>query len=521
MKYGKMIVLTLVITLLVGAFAANAQTREVIIENTGLPNCIKEALEADLAANDSATVTNTKYILRRGETYVHTEQYQPSHGVWLEAEEGEGALPRILPISSGGEAPRLIRASNNMTYIGLDYEGLDSDGNHTDNAPLRMRGNYTTFIAKDCIFADHRHEVARVDGGHQTWLVENNIFVRNYRKTDWDFGYTFSLRNQQIESMIIKDNTFLNSTGGMFHSDNQGGCKYMEFSNNTCYGLGGLYRDFIYVNQFEAAMVNFGPAQNIKCTDNILVDCMMFGYQPHWADSLSIINVDLTDSTGTVEVSNNNIYRDPDFLALNPDSVEVIKWFDPELQSLIGEDGADFGFISEDLDFTNVPSLDMLKYAVTEYWKSPTAKLDIFLELATEPADEDLDLSYSTAALSATASTTGGPLGSSAWMASTPVDDVNVVSANAFALQGNYPNPFNPTTTIRFDLAQQAKVSVTVYNLTGQVVHEIPAQAMNAGKNQSVKINAANWATGTYLYQVTADVHGAKHVSTGRMLLLK
>ncbi len=522
MNLSKVITSMLVLVLMLGLTSANAQMREVVIENTGMPNVIRDAIVADLDANGEDVVNNTKYILQRGETYPHTEQYEPSHKVWLEAEAGDGPLPRILGVSTGGEAPRMVRATDDMTFIGLRYEGLDSDGNHTDNAPMRQRGKGTTLTCKDNIFPDHRHEIFRVDDTEQKWYVENNLIVRNYRKNNWVFGYTFSFRDQQIDSFVIKNNTFYNATGGLMHSDNTVGCNYFEFSNNTVYGVGGLYVDFIYVNQFEAALVNSGVAQNVKITDNLIQNSMVWGYEPEWSDSLSIINVNLTDSTDTIDVRNNNIWRDPEFLASNPEDVETIKWFDDELAGLIGEDGAAHGFISEEVTFNNVPSLQPLQDALVSYFDSPSAVTDIYLELPTEPSAENVDFGYS-AKVSPTASTTGGPLGDARWFDGVTVGVEDRVAGNveSFTLHGNYPNPFNPSTTIRFDLPAAADVQVSFINTLGQVVHETPMTSFAAGMNHEINVDGSDWASGVYFYQVKADMSANQVLESGKMMLLK
>ncbi len=518
--FGKAVVFTAVIVMIASA-ATFAQMRQVVIENSGMLDCIQDAITADLAANGEDVVNNTKYILRRGETYVHSTQYQPSHKVWLEAEPGDGPLPRILGVNTGGEAPRLVRSTNSMTFIGIRFEGLDSDGNHTDNAPLRQRGSGTTLTAKNCIFSDHRLEVGRVDGIEQKWHFENNLVVKNFQKNFWDKGYTFSFSNNKTDSFIVKNNTFYNSTCGLFHSDASNGGKYIEFSQNTLHNLGGLYQGYVYQNQYNAALVNLGPFQNILCQDNLIIDCMTFGYPAVWADNLSIINVDLTDSTESIIVRNNNIWRDPEFAALNPDTLIMVKWFDADLASLIG-DGSAVGFISEPVAFNKVPSVAPMKDAVSAYFSAPDAMFNpdlIALDESIDPAE--VDYGY-TAKLSPTVSTTGGPLGAARWYAGVKVgvQSEKAPTVESFALRGNYPNPFNPSTAIRFDLPKDANVHVQVMNLRGQVVYQSPETLMSAGSRE-LHIDASDWTSGVYVYQVSAFDGRTNHTASGRMLLLK
>jgi Leucine-rich repeat (LRR) protein len=90
-----------------------------------------------------------------------------------------------------------------------------------------------------------------------------------------------------------------------------------------------------------------------------------------------------------------------------------------------------------------------------------------------------------------------------------------------FALHENYPNPFNPTTTLRFDLPEVSNLTLTIYNMLGQRVRTFNMNDTPAGYH-SIKWNATNdygeqVGAGVYLYQLqTKDF-----VKTRKMVLLK
>ena len=90
-----------------------------------------------------------------------------------------------------------------------------------------------------------------------------------------------------------------------------------------------------------------------------------------------------------------------------------------------------------------------------------------------------------------------------------------------FALHGNYPNPFNPSTQIQFDLPENAQVQIQIVDMLGREVMVLPAQEMEAGANRSIKLHAASLASGTYLYRIMATGAESRHVKTGRMTLVK
>ncbi len=90
-----------------------------------------------------------------------------------------------------------------------------------------------------------------------------------------------------------------------------------------------------------------------------------------------------------------------------------------------------------------------------------------------------------------------------------------------FTLSHNYPNPFNPITTIRYDLPKQSHVSITVYDLLGRQVKSLVNQTQDAG-SRSVIWDGTNYqgqqvGAGVYFYQVNA--RGL--VQTRKMILLK
>ncbi len=90
-----------------------------------------------------------------------------------------------------------------------------------------------------------------------------------------------------------------------------------------------------------------------------------------------------------------------------------------------------------------------------------------------------------------------------------------------FALKGNYPNPFNPTTSIQFDLPETADVAITVTDMLGREVMNVPTQSMQAGSNLSVLVQAGSLTSGLYLYRVTARSASTTYSKVGTMTLIK
>jgi hypothetical protein len=92
---------------------------------------------------------------------------------------------------------------------------------------------------------------------------------------------------------------------------------------------------------------------------------------------------------------------------------------------------------------------------------------------------------------------------------------------DGFVLRGNYPNPFNPSTNIQFDLPQAAEVEVSVLDILGREMLSLPAQRMSAGSAQTVAIDGESLASGIYVYRVIARSATDTHVASGTMTLIK
>ncbi len=87
-----------------------------------------------------------------------------------------------------------------------------------------------------------------------------------------------------------------------------------------------------------------------------------------------------------------------------------------------------------------------------------------------------------------------------------------------FAVHGNYPNPFQETTQLTFDLPWQARVRVEVIDVIGRHVLSVPESDMMAGWSKNVELNGAALPAGLYLYRVIADSPIERSVQVGRFV---
>jgi len=100
-------------------------------------------------------------------------------------------------------------------------------------------------------------------------------------------------------------------------------------------------------------------------------------------------------------------------------------------------------------------------------------------------------------------------------------NDSEALLPDVFALHQNYPNPFNPVTTIRFDVPEESRVRIDIYNVMGQKVAAVVDAHYQPG------FHAVNWggmttsgsalSSGMYFYRIQAD----KFTAVKKLILVK
>ena len=115
------------------------------------------------------------------------------------------------------------------------------------------------------------------------------------------------------------------------------------------------------------------------------------------------------------------------------------------------------------------------------------------------------------------------------WLGSLPtgIDDPSPVQPEAFVLLPNFPNPFNPSTTIRYQLGEPARISLRIFDTLGQTI-----RTLVAGNQQGTGQHQVRWdgtddhgqpvSSGIYIYQLEARTQNGRSFRAAReMLLLK
>lgn len=91
-----------------------------------------------------------------------------------------------------------------------------------------------------------------------------------------------------------------------------------------------------------------------------------------------------------------------------------------------------------------------------------------------------------------------------------------VSTPSGFVLEQNYPNPFNPQTTVRFAVPYTAHITLTVFNVLGQLVAVLYEGDVDAGYHE-VRFDGARSPSGVYICRMQAG----DHTETRRLLLMR
>ncbi|MDZ7796033.1 MAG: T9SS type A sorting domain-containing protein [Candidatus Marinimicrobia bacterium] len=92
----------------------------------------------------------------------------------------------------------------------------------------------------------------------------------------------------------------------------------------------------------------------------------------------------------------------------------------------------------------------------------------------------------------------------------------DITAPTQFTLSQNFPNPFNPTTNIGYDIRENSNVKLSIYDISGHLVETLVNEYHQAGAYE-VKWNASKYSSGIYIYRLQI---GDQHISR-KMLLIK
>ena len=94
--------------------------------------------------------------------------------------------------------------------------------------------------------------------------------------------------------------------------------------------------------------------------------------------------------------------------------------------------------------------------------------------------------------------------------------EVHVEIPKVMTLSQNHPNPFNPVTTINYELPQTGKVYLKAYNIIGEEIVTLVNEMQEAGR-YAIQFDASQYSSGIYFYKLTSN----NYTITKSMMLVK
>ncbi|MGD8782436.1 MAG: T9SS type A sorting domain-containing protein [Ignavibacteria bacterium] len=539
----------LAFAVLLGSLSSVSGQERIIESNEGFVN---EVIKADTSEDGSQA--HTTYIFRRGETYFLNNQIENvGYVLTLKAEDGSGTLPILRNWPDGdGDLNRMVCAEDDAYIYNLYIDGMGPNLTSTESEPdptytmngqlLRAHAAGKVLVVDGCILNNVGQTIIRSNSGARKVQVTNTVIANSGQlsRDNIGNGRLIDFRSGITDTCIFRNCTIVNSYDRLIRHYGAGAntetayVDYLEFDHNTVIHNTGAY-GFIYLGDISSG---------VKITNNLFYNPMTLGVdtadQQRYAEIETISEVgsdgypvnpliieqpnELYNPYYTME-NNVIVYDEAVKNYFSTNGVSAAQPLAPRLEAKVTGENP---FTEAEVSLANIPDvmIDVMN------WYRPLALASLgggmitTSELDFDRKDisywlNDFDASYSTDN-AAFIGTDGDPVGDINWTSQvvTDVEDVPGIPAQ-FSLSNNYPNPFNPSTVIKFGLPQSAKVKLSVFNILGQKVMQITNKEYTAGVH-TVEFNAGELSSGIYVYSITAiGESGSKFVQSKKMMLLK
>lgn len=459
----------------------------------------------------------------------------------------------------------------NVVFKNVYLLGVSPDNtvNTAAGQGVQISADSVSLTVDNCVFDDFTQFCIGYNGNWDKFKITNTKF-RNGIELASAYYVPESIRYEwpglgPTDSVIVKYNTFLCVAEGPVIANSY--IKYFEFSHNTMvqgakapvwtealttakidnnifyntYAISTNPAEYYGKWDEKGALPRKPAVMNFIPLDSAIASAYMGKPITNSTDSVA------AEKARTIEVKNNAYFWSSELTTFyqtwndtaTVDSIYPPVYMNPETEAMFGSadypnftqsgnQNADPGFgagIGNVLGSTTAGDGDGLLGWIAAV-RSGKGSTEYFAYQRTDgtaavpvwPLPESNDLKYSNTALQ-NSSTDGKPLGDPYWFTGEPtaVKKVPAAAPDKFTLNNNYPNPFNPSTIISFNLAKEGNVSLSVYNVVGQLVKTVVDNAyMNRGEHQYM-VNMDNFATGVYFY----TLRQGSNVITKKMVLLK
>jgi hypothetical protein len=480
--------------------------------------------------------------------------YDATPPVFFQTPSNEGAQRDMINLNQGGSV-----TLKNILLTGLHPNDVNISSFVRNFAGYKI-------VWDNCAFSDHRDHCTRSTGATEEITITNCVFINGDRRGGSPFGGMPYRLDAACANLTFENNTVVNSgrllgNGGNFFTSKMHEI-HNSFLNQQVNGHEQHWFEGIQANNIFYNWSWRGRTANTNGYEAYFTTWEYFVDVENKLDSLALYN------------GRNLFYLEPAFTDyyhdVLADSVFPCLLWNLDIDStILADDNFTIGKSYGDFDpmFTDNPSqIDSMLGWVYANW---VTKADYSDWRITPPVTwnedgtpnlnwpPDWDLSYSQSYLK-TAGTDGLPLGDLNWFPDdkatylanrdayiaalqdsianatdvyipgdaasaliTPsmvsIKNLDLATPDKFYLANNYPNPFNPTTKIAFKLAKTDKISMKIYDITGQLVKTVFDNKKYTAGTHEVTIDMSKYSSGVYF---TVLNNGSQEL-VRKMMLIK
>ena len=529
---------------------------------------LNRVVNGDTTAAGARLRADRVYELARGGIYLMDASIRNTgYTLRLRGAAGTGALPAIyttVNANSGGRVGDAFFQEGDIEMRDFIFSGVIDDPilnpagfTIMSNSVLRVAAAGFDLTLDGVVWTNVVAQMIRAESALRVFRMTNSVWANagylGTGGTNFGAGKGIDLRTGSIDSLIFRNNTFVNYTDRIIrHRSSTAPIGVMIFDHNTV-------MDAV---SYHGTLALGQVGQKIQITNNLFLDSFVAG-----ADTSDIVRQAEFDESGEVypngkakmtwilsepnETTNwtvsNNVYSvSPAVQAFytrygdgggndgNPDNGtdgdnDIIGEGAPLTDHIMGRIASPAtAFVKMDLDVTERPS-PMINMVTWYREETGRTKSTTSFNLATDDYDRKtvdyfagtLDASYPTTSPAYTAATGGCPVGDLNWF-----PEVSVAACLATAVEGetaragfgltSAPNPLRDTATLHYTLDRYADVRLAVYDVLGREVATLAEGAQSAG-SYTTRWAAAGVAPGVYLVRLQAG----PTVATRRVVVVR
>lgn len=504
----------LVLALIIFGISSIVDAQRIVQVPQGV-GTLDATVRGDTLPNGQRVNLNTIYELQKGGYYITLSSIENvNYPLYIRAAAGGGKKPIIRPgVSGGGVSNRPFQARGNLTLEGVYVTNLDEQNALLQNI-IRLSADNVKLTIIDSHLDRDLQAAIRCDAKNQKVIIKNSIISNIGTMQSPDNGRGVDDRGNDIDTLIYENNTFYNLTSRILR-DGGGIIKYCWINHNTV----------VNVAQWGCSI---GAAIEAHFRNNLFINTGFLGASTAnvWFmfDTAALPQSWIDQGyTQKLRIHNNNFYVSPQIVAALPTGRTATPVFNAHAQAAVDAGGWGNTITNQAVTFTASPGVPL--QVMQDYFNTAvTTKTDMDKGGGSPDYGKTqmpFMFGYPTTSPLYTAGTANQPLGDLSYFG-IPVGVSNdQIIANEYQLYANYPNPFNPSTNIRYSLPQASNVKVEVFNMLGQLVNTIVNQYQQAGTYNVVwngnDLSGNQVSTGVYVYKLSTD----NFVSAKKMILVK